>query len=187
MICLFDDDELVLNEHELAWQSRDWDAVKTLVDAYKEKPENALFKVLTNINTNKRPMDADDFDGYSKFAIDSMLSRHEDCIPYVFMANTVLQGLPDRVHYDYLVKSIPYGKRFSKGLKIDESFKDKYVIRLLMKYYQVNFVIATMYRSLLTNKGKLDTVLKQAKALATDDFLKSITKNPKELKALKLL
>lgn len=187
MICLFDDNEVQLNEHEIAWQSNDWDAVKKLIEEYKEKPENVLFKVLSNINFDKKELSAEHMEGYSKFMIDSMLSRSEDCVPYTFMSNMILQGLPDHMHHDYLVRTIPKRKRFAKGLKLDESFKERYIIRLLMEYYKVNWNIAMMYRRLLENKGKLAEVLKSAKALATDDFLKSITKNPKELKALKLL
>lgn len=187
MICLFDDDEIQLNPHEIAWQSRDWDSVKKLIEEYKEKPENNLFKVLGNINFDKKNLSSEHMEGYSKFMIDNMLSRSEDCVPYVYMTNLILQGLPDHVHHDYLVRSIPKAKRFAKGLKLDESFKDRYIIRLLMEYYKVNWNVAMMYRRLLENKGQLQSVLKTAKAIATDEFLKSITKNPKEIKELKLL
>lgn len=186
MICLFDEDEVELNPHEVAWMNKDWDAVKKLADEFKEKPEADLFKILNNINQNKREMSVMHMD-YSKFMIDNMLSRHIECMPAVYMSNMVLQGLSDQHHHNYLTMLIPKGRRFSKTVKLDESFKDKYIIQLLMKYYKVNANTAYDYRKLLEHKGKLTEVLRDAKALATDDFLKSITKNPKELKELKLL
>lgn len=186
MLPFFDDDEK-LNEHEQAWFARDWDAVKTIADSYKQKPESLLFKILDNINVKKQPLAEADFEGYSKFMIDKMLSQHIDCLQSVFIANILMSGLPDRHHHDYLMLSIPSGRRFSKATKLDESFKDKYIIQLLMAYYKVNAFTAFDYRTLLEKKGKLADFLKDAKALATDEFLKTITKNPKEIKELKSL
>ncbi len=187
MICLFGDDEEVLSENDIAWKSQNWDAVKLIADSFKEKPEADLFKILNNINVSKTEMSVAQFSDYSKFMIDSMLSRHIDCIPAVYTANTVLQGLPDQAHFNYLCLSVPYGRRFSKSLKLDENFKDQYIIKLIMAFYKVNSNTAYDYRKLLEHKGNLNKFLKDAKALATDDFLKSITKNPKEIKELKLL
>lgn len=186
MLPFFDDDEK-LNEHEQAWFARDWEAVKKIADGYKEKPESLLFKVLDNINSKKQEIDTADLEGYSKFMIDKMLGQHLDCLQSVFIANMIMSGMSDRHHHNYLMLSVPQGRRFSKNVKLDESFKDKYVIQLLMKYYKVNAFTAFEYRELLIRKGKLDTVLREAKALATDEFLKTITKNPKEIKELKQL
>lgn len=187
MICLFDDDEVQLNPHEIAWANKDWDAVKKLIEEYKEKPESDLFKILNNINMSKQDINVLQFDTYSKFMIDSMLSRHIECVPATYMSNLVIQGLPDQAHHNYLMALIPQGKRFSRNVKLDESYKDRYIIKLLMKYYGVNNEVAFGYKKLLERKGKLKNFLKDAKALATDDFLKSVTKNPKEIKELKLL
>lgn len=188
MICLFDDEDKVeLNEHQIAWMQMDWDKVKELSDQYKEKPENELFVILNNINSDKNELNVDQFDSYSKFMIDSMLSRHMDCIQSVYMSNMILHGLPDQAHHNYLMLTIPRGRRYSKSTKLDETLKDKYILKLLMVYYKVNSYTAYTYKNLLTKIGKLDEVLKSAKAMANDDFLKTITKNPKELKELKLL
>ena len=188
MICLFDDEDKVnLNEHQIAWMQSDWDKVKELADSYKEKPENELFKVLNNINYGKNELNVDNISNYSKFMIDSMLSHHVDCIQTVYMSNMVLSGLSDQAHHNYLLHLIPRGRRFSKSTKLDEPLKDKYILKLLMAYYKVNAYTAYNYKQLLLNKGKLDEFLKTAKALATDEFIKSITKNPKEIKELKLL
>ncbi|UNI74532.1 clamp loader small subunit [Acinetobacter phage AB-Navy4] len=187
MICLFDDDEEVLNPHQAAWANKDWDTVKKLIEEYKEKPENELFVILNNINSVKGELNVSQFENYSKFMIDNMLSQHMDCLSTVYNANLMLSSLPDQVHHNYLMNLIPYGRRFSKSLKLDESIKDQYILKLLMAYYKVNSQVAYNYRQLLERKGKLQTVLREAKALATDEFLKSITKNPKEIKELKQL
>lgn len=183
MICLFDEDEVVLNEHDIAWRNQDWDAVKKLADSYKEKPESELFKILNNINVGKQNITVSD--DYSAYMINSMLSHHIDCIPFVYQMNMI--KLSNQHHHDYLMNCIPYGKRFSKSIKLDTIIKDVYIHKLLMAFYKVNSDVAYSYRKLLERKGKLQDVLKKAKALATDDFLKSITKNPKEIKELKNL
>lgn len=187
MLCLFGDDEEVLNPHQVAWSERNWDKVKKLTEEYKEKPENELFAVLNNINSTKQALNVQQFESYSKFMVDNMLSQHADCISVVFNANMFLSGLSDQAHHNYLMHLIPHGRRFSKSLKLDQSIKDQYVIKLLSAYYKVNPQVAYDYKVLLEKKGKLNTVLSAAKYLATDDFLKTITKNPKEIKELKSL
>lgn len=183
----FFEDEPKLSEDELAWFGGDWAKVKAIADSYKEKPESVLFKILNNINVNKQDISVQQFEGYSKFMIDKMLGQHIDCLYPAFTANLLMSGVSDQMHHDYLVLSVPYGRRFSKSIKLSESHKDKYIINLLMAYYKVNAFKAYEYKELLAHKGKLDVVLKNAKALATDDFLKGITKNPKEIKELKAL
>ena len=185
MICLFDEDEVQYSEHDIAWMNRDWEAVQKLADSFKEKPENEFFMILNNINTAKRELPVGNIDSYSKFAIDNMLSKHTDCIHAVYMSNMLLHGLSDQAHHNYIINAVPYGKRFAKAVKIEESYKDKFVIQLLMKFYKVNPSKATEYHDLLKHKGKLDEVLQQTKGFVTDDFVKSITKNVKEQKELK--
>lgn len=185
MICLFDEDEVQYSEHDIAWMNRDWEAVQKLADSFKEKPENEFFTVLNNINMAKQKLHVGNMDSYSKYAIDAMLSKHTDCIHAVYMSNMLLHGLSDQAHHNYLVNSIPSGKRFAKSVKLDDPIKDKFIIQLLAKFYKVNINKAIEYRSLLEHKGKLDLVLQQVKGFVTDDFVKSITKNVKEQKELK--
>lgn len=187
MICLFGEDEQQYSEHDVAWFGKDWEAVQKLADSYKEKPENEFFMLLNNINTGKKELPVGNIDSYSKFAVDNMLSKHVDCIHHVYMANMLLHGMSDQAHHNYLMNAIPHGKRFAKAVKLDESFKDKFVLQLLQKFYKVNPSKAVEYRDLLQHKGKLDAVLQQAKGFVTDEFLKSITKNVKEQKELKRL
>lgn len=186
MICLFDEDEKY-NDHDIAWMSKDWEKVQELADSYKEKPENELFMLLNNINMTKQELVIANIENYSKYMIDDMLSRSVDCIQEAYISNMLMHGLSDQAHYNYLLNSVPRGKRFAKGLKIEEHYKDKFVIMLLMKYYKVNHERATEYKDLLTHKNVLKDVLNKCKGFVTDDFVKSITKNVKEQKELKKL
>lgn len=185
MLCLFDNEDK-LNPHQIAWMERDWDKVKILTEEFKPSTKNELFEILNNINVDKGDLNVSSMN-YSKYMIDNMLSRHIECMQAVHVSNLVLHGLPDQAHHNYMKILIPRGKRFSKNLKLDEDLKNRYIIKLIMVYYQVNSYTAFSYKELLEHKGKLDEFLKKAKALATDSFIKSITKNPKEIKELKSL
>lgn len=187
MICLFDEDEPQYSEHDIAWLSKDWDAVQKLADSYKEKPENELFLVLNNININKNELFVGNLDSYSKFAIDNMLSKSVDCIQDVYIANMLIHGLSDQSHYNYLLNCISPAKRYAKNVKIEDSVKDKFINLLLKKYYCVSMERALEYRDILERKDVLNEVLKKCKGFVTDDFIKSITKNAKEQKSLKVM
>ncbi|ADG60006.1 clamp loader of DNA polymerase [Acinetobacter phage Acj9] len=188
MLCFFDpEDEVQRSPHELAWAAKDWSAVKELCDEFKVKPENQLFAVLNNINMKKGELNTQDLEGYSKFMVDSMLSRHVDCIQTVYFSNLVLSTLDDKHHHDYLKLMIPQGRRFSRVSKVVEPLHERYKLALLAKFFNVSPETAFEYKKLLENKGNLETTLKRAKAHATDEFLLTLTKNPKEIKELKLL
>lgn len=51
-ISLFDDD-VELNEHEVAWKSRNDAAIQALADSFKEKAENELFAIMNDITYGK--------------------------------------------------------------------------------------------------------------------------------------
>ena len=42
---LFEDD-IQLNEHQVAWYSKDWTAVQSAADSFKEKAENEFFEII---------------------------------------------------------------------------------------------------------------------------------------------
>ena len=56
-----------------------------------------------------------------------------------------------------------------------------------MKRYTINMNDATEYKRLLEKNNKLPIVLKELKAMVTDEFLKEVTKNVKEQKQFKKL
>ena len=49
---LFEDD-IQLNEHQVAWYSKDWTAVQSAADSFKEKAENEFFEIIGAISKNR--------------------------------------------------------------------------------------------------------------------------------------
>lgn len=184
VLWLFEDDEPV-NEIEQAWIYGDWEKIKQFSQADREKPENELFVILDAI-TMKRDCDIERMT-YSKWAIEAMLSRHLDCVQVVSNTNMFMNGLPDRVHFEYLRALIPQGRKFSKNAKLPSDVKEMFILKLLAKFYNCSVEKVVLYKYLLENKGNLDSVLSKCKIYATDELLKSVTKNPKEQKELKAL
>lgn len=184
---LQEDDQPQLSELEVAWLSLDFDKMQEFADELKEKPENELFKVLNDINTGKRERNVSLVENYSKFFIDNNLSNFADCIHSTYMANMLLHGLSNQAHYNYMIHSIPYGKRFSKASKLTVDIKEEFLVKLIMKFYDINKYDALMYLKIMNEKNTLQTFLQDARGMVTDDFLKSITKNVKEQKELKKL
>lgn len=181
---LFEDDEQ-LSEFDIAWYSKDWEAIQKLADSFKEKAENELFDIMNNITSGKQPRDLSQSENYSKFWIDNALSQHVDCMMAVNMMNMIGNGLSDQAHHNYYLTAISQGKRYGKWAKLTEDASELLILKVLMKYYDINSDDAVMYREILTGKNNLRAVLKKAKSLVTDDMLKSVTKNPKEQKEFK--
>lgn len=181
---LFEDDEQ-LSEFDIAWYSRDFAAVQKLADSFKETAENELFGIMNDITANKKPRDLTQSENYSKFWIDNALSQHVDCMMAVNVMNMVGAGLSDQAHFNYYLHSISQGKRYGKWAKLNEDASELLILKVLMEYYKINVDDAVMYKNTLIKKGNLKAFLRKAKALVTDDFLKTVTKNPKEQKEFK--
>lgn len=181
---LFEDDEQ-LSEFDIAWYSKDYEAIQKLADSFKEKAENELFDIMNNITSGKQARDLSQSENYSKFWIDNALSQHVDCMMAVNVMNMIGAGLSDQAHHNYYLHSISQGKRYGKWAKVTVDSSELLVLKVLMAYYQINSDDAVMYRTILEKKGKLREVLKKAKALVTDDMIKVVTKNPKEQKEFK--
>lgn len=182
---LFDDDEYEFNPHQIAWMSKDWDSVQTLVDEYKESAVNQNFEILNELTLSKKKRNADLLEGYSKFWVDNALSQHSDCIGYVNVMNLYGSGLTDSMHYNYYLHALPEGKRYGKWASYKDDVKEMLVIKAISKKEIVSDDTARMYINIMKNKGTFDSYLKTVKGLINDDFLKSITKNAKEIKMLK--
>lgn len=182
----FDDGCDEYNEHEQAWLAKDWDHVQALADQYKEKEEADIFKTIKNINQSKHEQYVDQ--DYSKYMIDNLLSQHIDCIHTVYMSNLLMSGLSDQSHLNYLIQAIPAGKRYAgKSAQLSTDIKQVFILKLLMKRYQINYDSALMYKQVLEKKNCLEQVLKQCKGLVTDELIKSVTKVVKEQNELKKL
>ena len=183
MMNLFDEDPI--SEHDVAWMSKDWDAVQKLADSYKEKTENELFSILNDITVTKKERNLSQCSNYSKTWIDLALSQHVDCLISVNAMNLVGGGLSDQDHYNYYLNSISEGKRYGKWAKITLDASETLINKVLMLYYSINSDDAEMYREILTAKNKLKDVLHKAKSLVSDELIKTITKNVKEQKNIK--
>lgn len=184
-VSLFDDD-VQLNEHEVAWKQRDFDSVQKLADSFKEKAENELFAILDDITASKRQRNLAQSENYNKFWIDNALSQHVDCIIAVNRMNLIGAGLTDQQHFNYYLHALPQGKRYGKWAKEEQGdVNTQLVVKLLMKYHTINAADAFNYFEQYKAKGHLKEVLKRVKGLVTDDFLKTVTKNVKEQKQFK--
>jgi hypothetical protein len=183
MMSLFEDDDQY-NEHQIAWLGKDWTKVQELSDSYKEKAENQFFEIIGSINEKKEHLNISTMD-YSKFMVENALSQHADCMPAVYVMNLVGQGLSDQAHYNYMMASVPRGRRYGKWAKLTENIQDALILQVIMTYYKVNAIDARMYRETLEAKNKLKPALKKMKGLVTDELVKTITKNVKEQKNLK--
>ncbi|ADB81542.1 putative clamp loader small subunit [Klebsiella phage vB_KpnM_VPA32] len=181
---LFEDD-VQLNEHQIAWYSKDEAEIKRLSDTFKETAENEFFAIIGAIN-EKKDISIGTRD-YSKFMVENALSQFPECMPSVYVMNLVGSGLSDEAHFNYLKAAVPRGRRFGKWAKLNESAQETLVLKVLMNHYTININDAERYRVTLANKNKLSETLKRLKGTVTDELVKSITKNVKEQKQLKKL
>lgn len=180
----FLEDDEQLNEHEIAWRSADWGKVEQLTEEYKEKAENVLFELLNQLTVGKTPQNLAQCDQYLKTWIDLGLSQHADCIDSVFRMNLLGAGLSNQGHFNYYLHAISQGKRFGKWAKLTEDAQEKLVLTLIQRRWNINRSDAMMYRDNYKSKGKLPELLKSLKFMATDDFVKTITKSKPEQKQL---
>lgn len=183
-ISLFEDDK-ELNEHEIAWMSKDYDKIQELSDSFKESSSNHLFSALDKITLSSGNMTVEEEDVYSKFWIDNALSQYVDCIIYANMMNLYGSKLPDSAHFLYYRNAISKEKRFGKWASYKDPLEEKFIVALICKYQKVSEETAKMYIRILREKNKLNGYLSRLAAIATDDFMKSVSKNAKDIKTMK--
>lgn len=171
----FGDDEEQLNEYEIAWRSKDWDAVDKLVEQFKEPAENMLFDTMNKLTAEKVHVNVTNRD-YNKFWIDNALSQHVDCIDSVYVMNLVGSKLSDQDHFNYYFHAIRQQKRFGKWAKLVEDPEEKLILSLISKHWSINQYDAMMYRDMIISKGQMNSVLKTLKPLATKEHIASVIK-----------
>ena len=162
--------EKKLDEHSVAWFSKDWETEQKLADSYKEPAEKTLFKTIENITYTKKPEMVDVDGEYSKFMIDNALSQYVDCISYVNVMNLFGAGLTDQMHHDYYLLSISKEKRFTKWATYKEDLKNLFILKIIMKRNNVSQETARMYMNILSEKGTLNSFLLKNKFMITDEF-----------------
>lgn len=136
-----------LNEHSLAWRSKDWDAVKKLADSYKESSANEFFATLKQINVTKQRLNVDFIESYSPYAINNELAKHLDCIQHCYVMNLLGDNISDQMHYDYLLHSIRSGNRYSEKTKSDpiDEIVESTFCKAVARYYNVSMKRAKEY------------------------------------------
>lgn len=175
-------DEDIINEHEVAWLSKDWDAVGKLADSFKEPAENTMFALMNNVTYTKERVDVGNKD-YSAYMMNNAMSQHADCIYSAYVMN-MLHDLPDQANFDYYLATIRKGKRYGKWAKLHEDLEQKLHCMLIAKYYSVSIDTAIMYKETMVAKGIFNQFLRKAKGIATEQFVQTVAKTKKEQKDL---
>ena len=183
------EDEVKLNEHEVAWKSKNWDAVKELADSFKGNPDNEFRDIMNRINSNKVRINTEFCDSYSKYAINSVLSNHVDCIYHVYNMNLLGDAISDQMHFDYLTHSLRPSKRYGGGSALADdiaSIAEKTFVKCVGNYYGVNTARAAEYIKEFTD----DQVAYMRKILmktATEDVIKAACPHAKKGEINKVL
>ena len=109
-----------------------------------------LSDYLNSINTTKQSVmiEPDDVSGYPAFVVLRSLSYHRNCIGLCQMLNE--KRIQDnKMHYDFLLGTIPRGKKFAKWAK-PEKFDD---VDVVARYYEVSKSTAIEYLQLLPEEA----------------------------------
>lgn len=88
---------------------------------------------------------------FPSYIVLKSLSYHADCVPYVsYLAErlTKAHNMSNEMQYEFLLHTIPKGKRFAKWAKP----KNEKAIELLMDIYHINHATAKGYLRLLSDK-----------------------------------
>lgn len=96
--------------------------------------------------------------GYPGFVVLRSLSYHVDCIPWVAYLNTHMtaaHNMSEEMQYEFLLHTIPKGKRFAKWAK-PETEK---ALDFIMEIYKVNHATAKGYLRLMSAED-IDKLMK---------------------------
>lgn len=89
---------------------------------------------------------------FPSYIVLKSLSYHVDCVPYVaYLAErmTKAHNMSNEMQYEFLLHSIPKGKRFAKWAKP----KNEKALELLMEYYNINHSTAKGYLRLMSEEA----------------------------------
>lgn len=132
--------------------------VEEIVDEeYKADKGAAFFDILNDINVNKQwIVSRETMKGYSPFSVSRAMSQHPDT---ALLANELNKyNVSDsKMHYDYLMLTVPPKKRFGKWAKAEA--KDEDTIKNVALYFEVSFRQAEQYIAIL-DKQEIDKINK---------------------------
>lgn len=157
-----------VNESDLrrAIRNNDEDYLETYLKQYDKEKDNDLFLVLNKI-TVERDLNFDVSKvKYNKYIIDDMLSRNANCLGSVFITNIIGDGLTNQQHYDYLVRTIPVGRKSYKDNTkryLDANAYEMMVKILLCMVYMCRMEVAKDYYDVLVSRNKVDEFVQQFK------------------------
>jgi hypothetical protein len=121
----------------------------------KQAKRNYLFgEFLKSINETKR----DSFDEDEKdvrFVANMMLGNSIETVLYANEVNQ-LPDIPKRAHYLYLLKSVPKGRRFAKGVKADKELVSR--LQIIKDYFICNDRRAKEINQIITDT-QLDEIV----------------------------
>lgn len=87
---------------------------------------------------------------YNQFIINRALSQFYDTLPYAKILNELgVNNIPNKLHYNILFSLLPKGNHFGRWHKHDV-ITDR--IKIISKYYGINYNKALEYSVLLTDK-----------------------------------
>lgn len=171
------EEEKPLNEHEIAWKSGDWEAVKKLVASLSKKPESEFFYVLNQINNmNRVRVDTDTMKSYNPYSINQALSKHIDCVYHTYVMNLLGDSISDQMHFDYLHHAIRPSKRYNeKAFKnpIDE-IVDCVFAKAVAKFYEVSLEKAEEYIELDFNEDQIKILKTMLCSTIDEPLVKSV-------------
>lgn len=165
-----------LNEHQIAWIGKDWDKVKKLSDAFKEKPVNEFFFILNQINTQKNRINPDHFESYNQYSINSVMSGHIDCSYHAYAMNLLGDAVSDQMHFDYLLHGVRPSKRYGgAGAIVDpvEMMCDEVFACAVGKYYKVSLERAKEYITEDFNQEQIGLLKKMLCKTIDESMVKS--------------
>lgn len=158
---LFGEEEVAINEHEMAWKGRDWDSVKKLADSFKTESANEFYDILNRINTNKSRVSTDTYEEYNPYKVNASLSRHIDCVTHAYEMNLLGDAISDQMHFDYLLHSVRPARRYSGAGDIADPI-DEMCHKVFMKCIGIMFKVdvdrAIEYFETLTIKEETDKI-----------------------------
>ena len=135
-----------LNEHQIAWLTRDYDTIKKLSNEFKLPKEQSLFEIIENVTRKTGHKDVNIFSDYSQFAINSAISQHVPMMGYAYELNMMNGYITDQMHYDYLYHSV---RKVSlpkvKFAKVTDDWVDRTFEKMIARYYEVNAQRAKTY------------------------------------------
>ena len=174
-----------LNEHQIAWMTRDYKEIKKLSKQFKKPKEQALFEILQNATLKQGHRKVESFSDYSQFALNNALSQHVPMAGYAYELNLMNGYISDQMHYDYMYFAIRKAAlpRVSFA-KISDDWLSRLFEVLVAKYYQVNTTKARAYITSFSDEqiGILQCIVKSTVTDENSEELKFIPTKAERLR-----